>query len=55
MIFGGSLINKSSFMLNIIIFVESYLILISIIVLLVVMVFLLILFKKLKEILLKIS
>ncbi|HFH6698346.1 TPA: ABC transporter permease [Streptococcus agalactiae] len=55
MIFGGSLINKSSFMLNITTLVESYLILISIIVLSVVMASSLILFKKPKEILSKIS
>lgn len=55
MIFGGSLINKSSFMLNITTLAESYLILISIIVLSVVMASSLILFKKPKEILSKIS
>ncbi len=55
MIFGGSLINKSSFMLNITTLVESYLILISIIVLSVVIASSLILIKKPKEILSKIS
>lgn len=55
MIFGGSLINKSSFMLNITTLAESYLILISIIVLSVVMASSLILFKKPQEILSKIS
>ena len=55
MIFGGSLINKSSFMLNITTLAESYLILISIIVLSVVMASSLILIKKPKEILSKIS
>ena len=55
MIFGGSLINKSSFMLNITTLVESYLILISIIILSVVIASSLILIKNPKEILSKIS
>lgn len=55
MIFGGSLINKSSFMFNITTLVESYLILISIIVLSVVIASSLILIKNPKEILSKIS
>ena len=52
---GGSLINNSSFMLNITTFGQSYLILISIIVLSVVFASSLILIKKPKEILSKIS
>lgn len=55
MISGGSLINNSSFMLNITTLGESYLILISIIVLSVVFASSLILIKKPKEILSKIS
>ena len=55
MIFGGSLINNSSFMLNITTLGQSYLILISIIVLSVVFASSLILIKKPKEILSKIS
>ena len=55
MISGGSLINNSSFMLNITTFGQSYLILISIIVLSVVFASSLILIKKPKEILSKIS
>ncbi|MDQ0508229.1 putative ABC transport system permease protein [Peptoniphilus ivorii] len=55
MIFGGSLINKSTFMLNITTLGQSYLILISIIVLSVVFASSLILIKKPKEILSKIS
>lgn len=55
MISGGSLINNSSFMLNITTLGESYLILISIIVLSVVLASSLILIKKPKEILSKIS
>lgn len=55
MIFGGSLINKSTFMLNITTLAESYLILISIIVLSIVIASSLILIKKPKEILSKIS
>ncbi len=55
MISGGSLINNSSFMLNITTLGQSYLILISIIVLSVVFASSLILIKKPKEILSKIS
>lgn len=55
MIFGGNLINDSSFMLNITTLGQSYLILISIIVLSVVFASSLILIKKPKEILSKIS
>ena len=55
MISGGSLINNSSFMLNITTLGQSYFILISIIVLSVVFASLLILIKKPKEILSKIS
>ena len=55
MISGGSLINNSSFMLNITTLRQSYLILISIIVLSVVFASSLILIKKPKEILSKIS
>ena len=55
MISGGSLINNSSFMLNITTFGQSYLVLISIIVLSVVFASSLILIKKPKEILSKIS
>ncbi|VEJ35959.1 MacB-like periplasmic core domain [Aedoeadaptatus ivorii] len=55
MIFGGSLINKSTFMLNITTLAESYLILISIIVLSIVIASSLILIKKPKKILSKIS
>ena len=55
MIFGGSLINNSSFMLNITTLGQSYLILISIVVLSVVFASSLILIKKPKEILSKIS
>ena len=55
MIFGGSLINNSSFMLNITTLGKSYLILVSIIVLSVVFASSLILIKKPKEILSKIS
>ncbi|MBL7576047.1 putative ABC transport system permease protein [Peptoniphilus asaccharolyticus DSM 20463] len=55
MISGGSLINNSSFMLNITTLGQSYLILISIIVLSVVFASALILIKKPKEILSKIS
>ena len=55
MISGGSLINNSSFMLNITTLGQSYLILISIIVLSVVFASSLILFKKPQEILSKIS
>lgn len=55
MISGGSLINNSSFMLNITTLGQSYLILISIIVLSVVLASSLILIKKPKEILSKIS
>ena len=55
MIFGGSLINNSSFMLNITTLEQSYIILISIIVLSVVFASSLILIKKPKEILSKIS
>ena len=55
MISGGNLINDSSFMLNITILGQSYLILISIIVLSVVFASSLILIKKPKEILSKIS
>ena len=55
MISGGSLINNSSFMLNITTFGQSYLILICIIVLSVVFASSLILIKKPKEILSKIS
>ena len=52
---GGSLINNSGFMLNIVALGQSYLILISIIVLSVVFASSLILIKKPKEILSKIS
>ena len=55
MIYGGNLINDSSFMLNITTFGQSYLVLISIIVLSVVFASSLILIKKPKEILSKIS
>ena len=55
MISGGSLINNSGFMLNIVALGQSYLILISIIVLSVVFASSLILIKKPKEILSKIS
>ena len=55
MIYGGNLINDSSFMLNITTLGQSYLILISIIVLSVVFASSLILIKKPKEILSKIS
>ena len=55
MISGGSLINNSSFMLNITTLGQSYLILISIIVLSVVFASSLMLIKKPKEILSKIS
>ena len=55
MISGGSLINNSSFTLNITTLGQSYLILISIIVLSVVFASSLILIKKPKEILSKIS
>ncbi|OFU49640.1 ABC transporter permease [Aerococcus sp. HMSC10H05] len=55
MIFGGGFINKSSLMLNITTFIESYLILVSIIVLSVVIASSFILIKKPKEILSKIS
>ena len=55
MVFGGSLINNSSFMLNIATLGQSYLILISIIVLSVLFASSLILIKKPKEILSKIS
>ena len=55
MIFGGSLINNSSFMSNITTLGQTYLILISIIVLSVVFASSLILIKKPKEILSKIS